>query len=376
MKLQDFLTHHGLACNPFADEDAQTDPVFQDRCCTSTFHPNWDKVYGDPSSPATSIVFGEKGAGTAAMRFQVAAQIDKRTRRHEDHLLFVVEYDDFTPYLDRFADRLSGRKRRHAPKVLAEWKLWDHMDAILTLATTKLADAIREPKSVDESQTVRPQDLAQLSRLQQRDVLLLAAFYDHNRDLAHRTGWQALRRKLGFRTWKTWRELLIGLVVTLVTVGLILWLSEWQTLLHGWVAAVLVAGLTVMVGTRGHDPVPGGLRAGWMRELLPDARVVHHGQDSPQEPSDGPDFWPIWRRAITALHPQPIDLVFGSDPYVVRLAEELEIKAGILINGCRAVVSGHLAGPGLFDLLAAIGQERVVARLRNTDRWCDKTTKD
>ncbi len=47
------------------------------------------------------------------------------------------------------------------------------------------------------------------------------------------------------------------------------------------------------------------------------------------------------------------------------MAEELEIKAGVLINGMRAAVTGQAVGPGLFDILIAIGQKRVVERLRN-----------
>ena len=47
-------------------------------------------------------------------------------------------------------------------------------------------------------------------------------------------------------------------------------------------------------------------------------------------------------------------------------AEELEVKPGVLINGIRTVVSGQPVGPGLFDILIAIGQERVVERLRKT----------
>jgi glutamyl-tRNA synthetase len=47
-------------------------------------------------------------------------------------------------------------------------------------------------------------------------------------------------------------------------------------------------------------------------------------------------------------------------------AEELEVKAGVLINGIRTVVSGQPVGPGLFDILMAIGQDRVVERLRKT----------
>ncbi|WP_136797722.1 glutamate--tRNA ligase [Desulfosediminicola ganghwensis] len=46
------------------------------------------------------------------------------------------------------------------------------------------------------------------------------------------------------------------------------------------------------------------------------------------------------------------------------LADELEIKPGIIINGMRTVVTGQLAGPSMFDILVTIGQERVVRRLR------------
>ena len=68
MKVAQFLEHHGIAKNPFAEEDAQTDPVFKGYCITHAYHPTWDKVYGNPAQPATAIVFGEKGAGKTAMR--------------------------------------------------------------------------------------------------------------------------------------------------------------------------------------------------------------------------------------------------------------------------------------------------------------------
>ena len=47
------------------------------------------------------------------------------------------------------------------------------------------------------------------------------------------------------------------------------------------------------------------------------------------------------------------------------LATELDIKPGVIINGMRTVVTGQLAGPSMFDILMAIGRERVVARLRD-----------
>ena len=88
-------------------------------------------------------------------------------------------------------------------------------------------------------------------------------------------------------------------------------------------AYALVDELTVMVCTRGDEPIPGSLRAAWLRELLPRARVVHFDRDIPQEPADHPDFWAIWRQAIREIHPEPIDMVFGSDVHVARLAAEL-----------------------------------------------------
>lgn len=51
------------------------------------------------------------------------------------------------------------------------------------------------------------------------------------------------------------------------------------------------------------------------------------------------------------------------------LATELDIKPGVIINGMRTVVTGQLAGPSMFDILIAIGRERVVNRLRDIDKF-------
>ncbi len=50
------------------------------------------------------------------------------------------------------------------------------------------------------------------------------------------------------------------------------------------------------------------------------------------------------------------------------LADELEIKPGVLINAMRTVVTGQLAGPSMFDILVVIGKEKVVRRLRGAGR--------
>ncbi|MBI1180803.1 MAG: AAA family ATPase [Alphaproteobacteria bacterium] len=87
-----------------------------------------------------------------------------------------------------------------------------------------------------------------------------------------------------------------------------------------------VGRLTVLVCSTDSEPIAGTLRHGWMRALLPGARVLHMHRTIPQEPQDHPDFWGIWRDAVREFHPEPIDEVFGSEAYVFRLAEELGAK--------------------------------------------------
>jgi glutamyl-tRNA synthetase len=55
----------------------------------------------------------------------------------------------------------------------------------------------------------------------------------------------------------------------------------------------------------------------------------------------------------------------SSEATARELATELDIKPGILINGMRTILTGQLAGPGMFDILIALGKERVVKRLRD-----------
>jgi glutamyl-tRNA synthetase len=47
-----------------------------------------------------------------------------------------------------------------------------------------------------------------------------------------------------------------------------------------------------------------------------------------------------------------------------KLAEERGVKAGLLINGARAALTGQSVGPSAFAVFVAIGRERVIERLR------------
>jgi hypothetical protein len=240
MKIQKFLEHHGIDSNPFSDEDAQTDAVFKEHCIDTTHHPSWDKIYGDPSEPSTAIVFGEKGAGKTAMRLQIARHIEQHNRAHPGRRLFVIEYDDFNPFLDRFHDKL-GRRRR-LDQVLGYWKLWDHMDAILSLGVTQLVDLVLNTPRGAAAADQQAIDTSRLDRLQARDLLLLAAIYDQSSAETFRQRWHRLRRRLRFSTWRTRWPVALGVLSVLVVFGLIAGLQRWEWLASPWPYLFAAAG--------------------------------------------------------------------------------------------------------------------------------------
>jgi hypothetical protein len=239
MKTQTFLEHHGIHCNPFAEEDAQTDPVFKDHCIASVYHPTWDKIYGNPADPSTSIVFGEKGAGKTALRLQIGRHLSEYNRRNPESRVFVIEYDDFNPFLDRFQARLSKRRRR-PDRVLAEWKLWDHMDAILSLGVTRLVDRVL---AGDEPLASNPPTL---DRHQARDLLLLAACYDQSSAETSKSRWHRLRRTLRFSNWRAFWDLALGIVVTIlvatITIVVATRQDRWDWLISPWPYVLILAG--------------------------------------------------------------------------------------------------------------------------------------
>lgn len=255
MKVQQFLSHYGIAENPFSPEDAQTDHIFRKFCLHATHHPAWDKIYGNPETPGTSVVFGEKGSGKTALRLQIVDELAAYNRAHPDRRCLVIEYDDFNPFLDAFRDRFRGRNRR-PERLLSHWRLWDHMDAILSLGVTRLVRAVTgsrnraeiakndgSPPPTADSIPVETKTLDSLSRHQKRDFLLLAAFYDHSYDRPPRLRWNALRRALRFPTWRSKWDVALGLVVTGLVVGLVSYFLGWRRLVQEWlVAAVIIAG--------------------------------------------------------------------------------------------------------------------------------------
>lgn len=76
-----------------------------------------------------------------------------------------------------------------------------------------------------------------------------------------------------------------------------------------------------------------------------------------------------WLPALARRYEELSEFSLEETERVAReLAEELDIKPGIIINAMRTVVTGQLAGPSMFDILVTIGRDKVVQRLRDIDK--------
>lgn len=80
--------------------------------------------------------------------------------------------------------------------------------------------------------------------------------------------------------------------------------------------------LTVILFTKAHEPIPGDLRAGWMRKLFPDLEILHSRDEHPVD-FDDPLVWDLWIPSIRKVYPQGPELVFSSEDYGEELARRL-----------------------------------------------------
>jgi RecA/RadA recombinase len=230
MKIEQLLRHHGIAGNPFSEEDAQTDTVFKQRCLVTIHHPAWDKFFGSPADPSTALVFGEKGSGKTALRLQASAELQAYNQAHPTERVFVISYDDFNPFLDHFR---AAVRAKDAVQALSRWRLQDHMDAILALGVTHLIDAL----------TAEHIDVSALSLDQRRDLLLLAALYDQSTGEPIEKRWSRLRRRSGFRPLWSRRDLQIGFGTTLVVIALLFLFPALRSLtILPWLLLPIVLG--------------------------------------------------------------------------------------------------------------------------------------
>jgi len=201
MDVRSFLTHHQLQVNPFDAEEARHDRVFSELMDERTAHPDFHKVLGQVDRPSSAVVFGEKGSGKTAIRLMIGQKVDEHNKAHPERRTFMVAYDDLNPVLDRLALQQGKRDKGHGSAVeLPEIRLEDHQDAILSLAVTRLADALLATHRPGEGPLPLPEDapkrLRHLPRQLRLSLAVLAALYDQPGSGAAVSRWQALRAKL------------------------------------------------------------------------------------------------------------------------------------------------------------------------------------
>ncbi|MFG0306230.1 MAG: hypothetical protein ACF8Q5_08460, partial [Phycisphaerales bacterium JB040] len=213
MNLSQFFQHWGIAENPFRGEEARHDEVFarMERTAAAggmgsamagrghdgaSRHSDFEKIAGELTRCSTSVVFGEKGSGKTAIRLQLADAVHKHNQKAEKDRILLVSYDELNRFLDQlYARHAGGSKPADVGDVLAKTRLVDHMDAILSLATTRLIGGLlagvpdAAPLGPEPWKTARA-----LSHAQKRDLLALQAVYDAADRDGRRTG--QLRRRL------------------------------------------------------------------------------------------------------------------------------------------------------------------------------------
>ena len=82
---------------------------------------------------------------------------------------------------------------------------------------------------------------------------------------------------------------------------------------------------------------------------------------------------------LRELLPALADSLEQTDPFnaetaeatLRKVADEQGVKAGLLINGSRTMLTGQAVGPSMFEVFEILGKERSVERLRSGVPWFD-----
>ncbi len=221
MNVESFLAHYGLLENPFAAEEARQDPVFGRMIHARLAHPDFPKILGRLDKPSTAVVFGEKGSGKTALRLLIGDHVAAHNREHSDSRMLLVAYDNFNPFLDN----LLRARHQDTRAMLADFRLEDHQDAILSLAVSRLVRALLGERDAGDAPVLLPNRLGRaigsMPRQNRVDLALLAALYDQPDAGSVAARWRRLRAKLRLGRQRPLHGLRnLALLLTMAAVGL------------------------------------------------------------------------------------------------------------------------------------------------------------
>lgn len=313
MQLQTFLEHHGLTENPFTAEEARDDPVFRRLLDQSTAHPDFDKVFGDPSHPRAGVVFGEKGSGKTALRLMVERRIERYNAERTDQLAWIVRYDDLNPFIDQ----LKHRNPKLSPdKLLSSFQLNDHMDGILSRATTRLIDNIVGSRS--EDLRGKPKKTARrMPRQKRADLAVLAMLYDQPLSGNFTERFARLRRvlRVGMMPWAGVMNWLGGLaLIAAAGMAIGLWLTNTNDL-----PSMLIVGAAAAAGVLllGAGLVRMAKLWAMARRIRREVRVVDRSTNQLRQA--------LGRIALEELNDRPIPLTADEDSRYQLLARLIDV---------------------------------------------------
>lgn len=225
MDIQRFFDHWNLAENPFQAEEARNDAVYARTIEETVTHPDFQKIFGRPPMPSTSIVFGEKGSGKTAMCLMMKRRLEAFNATHEKDRVWMVQYDDLNPFLDQLSHVIDPR---NPEACLDAIRLGDHQDAILSLAVTELLDDVLSEAKNPELRK-RRQTLRKMDRALRLDLAVLALLYDNPRHGQREVRWGRVKRLLRIGNWvnrKAHGIFVLGLGVIGLVGGGVWWFSE------------------------------------------------------------------------------------------------------------------------------------------------------
>lgn len=213
MFIETWRKHWGLTQDPFACEDADKDLILT-RMDSAAVHSGFERLFGDPDAPAPGIVFGEKGSGKSGLRLTMKRKLEAYNAAHPAKRVFWVEYNDFDGFIEQFRRSVhaSGDAAAVANKVLDHWSAADHLDAMLSLGITRLADEVLDTG-------LEP---TKLTRKQKADLLLLTALYCHSRRHSTPEVLGKLRSRIGFHSPRAGFLFVGRLLLSLLAVALAL----------------------------------------------------------------------------------------------------------------------------------------------------------
>jgi len=81
--------------------------------------------------------------------------------------------------------------------------------------------------------------------------------------------------------------------------------------------------LTVVVDKVAGEAPSSHVRAGWVRNEMPNATVVALDVETPQAPDEHPDFWNYWASLLFMACDGPVDILVAETAYGQRLADAL-----------------------------------------------------